>query len=304
MRDFPVRESRRRLLRTSASYNGQVLGERTEHGRSGGSARARLPSVARQAQFAAMTETITADICIVGAGPVGGTLACRLAAEGIATTIVDRAPLPPMEHPAFDGRAYAIAAGSRRLLEAAGLWDKLPEPACPILDSRLGRPARAARLADVPAFRPSRGRRRGWAVRLDGRGTRAARGAERAHARLVAARVFAPAEARVERDAAGARVHVVGWPDDRVQAGGRGGRAAVAAPRSGPHPGQPHSVSSDGACVRDQSRAPAPQHGARTLPAVRPFRAAADERDRGLPACLGGGLDRAHPGRAADVAAR
>src|SRR5881275_3130390 len=93
-----------------------------------------------------MPEAISAEVCVIGAGPVGGTLACRLAAEGIATAVVDRAPLPPMEHPAFDGRAYAVAAGSRRLLDAAGVWDKLPEPACPILDirvsdGRVGRPA-------------------------------------------------------------------------------------------------------------------------------------------------------------------
>ena len=93
-----------------------------------------------------MDGTMNADVCVVGAGPVGGTLACRLAAAGVSTVVVDRAALPPMEHPAFDGRAYAIAAGSRRLLEVAGAWDKLPEPACPILDIRvsdgkLGRPA-------------------------------------------------------------------------------------------------------------------------------------------------------------------
>ena len=57
-----------------------------------------------------MGETIETAICVVGAGPVGGTLACRLAQAGIAVAIVDRAPLPPMERPEFDGRAYAIAA--------------------------------------------------------------------------------------------------------------------------------------------------------------------------------------------------
>ncbi len=93
-----------------------------------------------------MSEHLSAEVCVVGAGPVGGTLACRLAAAGVATVVVDRAPLPPMEHPAFDGRAYAIAAGSRQLLEDAGVWDRLAEPACPILDirvsdGRLGRPA-------------------------------------------------------------------------------------------------------------------------------------------------------------------
>ncbi len=86
------------------------------------------------------------DVCVVGAGPVGGTLACRLQAAGVSVAIVDRAELPPMEHPDFDGRAYAVAAGSRRLLEQAGLWRELPQPTCPITeirisDGRVGRPA-------------------------------------------------------------------------------------------------------------------------------------------------------------------
>ena len=86
------------------------------------------------------------DVCIVGAGPVGGALGCRLAAAGLRIAMVDRAALPPMEHPDFDGRAYAIAAGSRRLLAEAGLWDALPLPPGPIeqirvSDGRIGRPA-------------------------------------------------------------------------------------------------------------------------------------------------------------------
>ena len=84
-----------------------------------------------------MTTTVDVDICIVGAGPVGGSLACRLAAEGVRAAVVDRAALPPMEHPAFDGRAYAIAAGCRTHLEAAGIWDRLPFEPCPILDIRV-----------------------------------------------------------------------------------------------------------------------------------------------------------------------
>src|SRR5271163_4268092 len=86
------------------------------------------------------------DVCIVGAGPVGGALACRLAVAGLKVAAIDRAALPPMEHPDFDGRAYAIAAGSRRLLEEAGLWDALPLPVGPIeqirvSDGAVGRPA-------------------------------------------------------------------------------------------------------------------------------------------------------------------
>lgn len=74
------------------------------------------------------------DIAVVGAGPVGGTLALALAARGHKVLLVDRAALPPMEDPAFDGRGYAIANGSRPLLELAGLWDELPFAPCPILD--------------------------------------------------------------------------------------------------------------------------------------------------------------------------
>lgn len=77
------------------------------------------------------------DIAIIGAGPVGGALACRLAASGKRVLLADHAPLPPMEHPDFDGRAYAIAQGCRTLLQAAGLWDLLPYPPCPILDIKV-----------------------------------------------------------------------------------------------------------------------------------------------------------------------
>ena len=89
------------------------------------------------------------DVCVVGAGPVGGTLACLLAQSGVRTAIVDRAALPPMELPAFDGRAYAIAAGSRAVMQQAGIWDRLPAAPGPIKeirvsDGKLGR--RASRL--------------------------------------------------------------------------------------------------------------------------------------------------------------
>jgi len=79
----------------------------------------------------------TTDIAIIGAGPVGGALACQLAKLGKQVLLIDQAALPPMEHPDFDGRAYAIAAGSRQLLDQSGLWDNLPYPPCPILDIKV-----------------------------------------------------------------------------------------------------------------------------------------------------------------------
>jgi 2-octaprenyl-6-methoxyphenol hydroxylase len=158
-----------------------------------------------------MSERVSADVCVVGAGPVGGTLACRLAAAGLATVVVDRSALPPMEHPAFDGRAYAIAAGSRCLLEDAGVWDRLAEPACPILDirvsdGRLGRPASPMFLH----FDHHSAGEQAFGHMVEARSLRVALNA-RMHA-LPALRVFAPTTADVERRDESATVHVAGGP--------------------------------------------------------------------------------------------
>jgi 2-octaprenyl-6-methoxyphenol hydroxylase len=160
-----------------------------------------------------MSDAISAEVCVIGAGPVGGTLGCRLAAEGIATAVVDRAPLPPMEHPEFDGRAYAIAAGSRRLLEAAGLWSLLPLPPCPILDIRVsdGRLGRAAsRLFLHFDHREAGESVESFGSMVEARSLRVALNAH-LHA-LPHLRVFAPATARVERRPEQALVRIEGGP--------------------------------------------------------------------------------------------
>lgn len=152
------------------------------------------------------------DVCVIGAGPVGATLACRLASAGIRTAVIDRAALPPMEHPDFDGRAYAIAAGSRALLEVAGVWDLLPAEPGPILDirvsdGRIGRTASPLFLhfdhadADRGPF--------GWMV--EARNLRMALNA-RMH-RVEALSVHAPAIATVKRFSDGAVVQVQGGPE-------------------------------------------------------------------------------------------
>jgi len=151
-----------------------------------------------------MSEQIEVDVAILGAGPVGGTLACLLARAGIATAVIDRAALPPMEHPDFDGRAYAIAAGSRRVLEEAGLWAELPYMPGAITDIRVsdGRLGRAASRLFLHFDRREAGddieaEAFGWM--LEARALRMA-----VNAALDASpdlHVFAPAEAKVVRHA-------------------------------------------------------------------------------------------------------
>ncbi len=160
-----------------------------------------------------MGEHLSVEVCVVGAGPVGGTLACRLAAAGIATAVVDRAALPPMEHPAFDGRAYAIAAGSRRLLEDAGVWQRLPEPACPILNIRVsdGRLGRRASPLHLHFAHHDAGEDAGpFGHMVEARSLRVALNGL-LHS-LPALHVFAPAEAKVERRQDGATVRIANGP--------------------------------------------------------------------------------------------
>ena len=147
-----------------------------------------------------MNTPLDVEVCILGAGPVGATLAAALAAGGVRAAVVDAAPLPPMEMPAFDGRAYAIALTSRQTLDAAGIWEKLPEEPCPILgiqvaDARPGE--RASPLSLHFDHAELGGEPFGWMV--EARSLRVALNARLPL--LPELTVFAPATAVVERNA-------------------------------------------------------------------------------------------------------
>lgn len=154
-----------------------------------------------------MDKTLDVSVAIIGAGPVGATLAATLAAAGVSVAVVDAAPLPPMELPEFDGRAYAIALSSKRLLEAAGVWDRLPEAPCPILGIRVadGRPGEPASPLSLHFDHAEVGEEPfGWMV--EARALRVA-----LNARLPQApglHVFAPAQAAVERGPEGAMLRL------------------------------------------------------------------------------------------------
>ncbi|MGE0254700.1 MAG: UbiH/UbiF/VisC/COQ6 family ubiquinone biosynthesis hydroxylase [Alphaproteobacteria bacterium] len=77
------------------------------------------------------------DVVVVGAGPVGLTLAAALGGAGLRVALLDRADPDAQAAPGVDGRTTAIAAGSRRVLEGTGVWPALAGDACPIASIRV-----------------------------------------------------------------------------------------------------------------------------------------------------------------------
>ena len=71
------------------------------------------------------------DVIIIGGGLNGPALG--LALTGLRVAIIDARPAPARTQPGFDGRAYALAAASKRLLSAIGVWDHIADQAQPIL---------------------------------------------------------------------------------------------------------------------------------------------------------------------------
>ncbi|MCX7301458.1 MAG: UbiH/UbiF/VisC/COQ6 family ubiquinone biosynthesis hydroxylase [Rhodobacterales bacterium] len=77
------------------------------------------------------------DIVIVGGGLNGPALALALAQGGFSVTVIDTLPVDTRADPGFDGRAYALALTSRRLLKAIGVWDRVKAEAQPMLEIKV-----------------------------------------------------------------------------------------------------------------------------------------------------------------------
>jgi len=75
-----------------------------------------------------------ADILIVGGGLNGPSLAIALARSGLRSIVIDALPEETRMGAEFDGRSYALALASVRMLGALGLWDDLADDAQPILE--------------------------------------------------------------------------------------------------------------------------------------------------------------------------
>ncbi|KMK65568.1 UbiH/UbiF/VisC/COQ6 family ubiquinone biosynthesis hydroxylase [Puniceibacterium sp. IMCC21224] len=83
------------------------------------------------------------DIAIVGGGLNGCALALACARLGLRVALIDALPVATRALPAFDGRSYALALGSQRMLAALDLWQALDPNAEPIRrvqvsDGRIG----------------------------------------------------------------------------------------------------------------------------------------------------------------------
>lgn len=77
------------------------------------------------------------DVLIVGGGLNGPALALALAQAGLSVTVIDALPRQIRESDAFDGRGYALALSSQRLLKALGIWSGIAAHAQPILDVKV-----------------------------------------------------------------------------------------------------------------------------------------------------------------------
>jgi 2-octaprenyl-6-methoxyphenol hydroxylase len=71
--------------------------------------------------FSAMTH----DLIIVGGGLNGASLALAAAQSGLNSVVVDALPRDAQIQDDFDGRSYALALSSQRMLRGLGIWDGL-----------------------------------------------------------------------------------------------------------------------------------------------------------------------------------
>jgi len=77
------------------------------------------------------------DIAIVGGGLNGPALALALASAGLGVTIVDAQATAPRMQDGFDGRSYALALTSVRMLDGIGVWESVASHAQPMLEIKV-----------------------------------------------------------------------------------------------------------------------------------------------------------------------
>lgn len=89
-----------------------------------------LPSIFQRMSY-------DSDILIVGGGLNGPALALAVAQNGHSVTVIDALDIATRQDAGFDGRSYALALASQRLLAAIGIWEKIAENAQPMLEIKV-----------------------------------------------------------------------------------------------------------------------------------------------------------------------
>lgn len=77
------------------------------------------------------------DVIVVGGGLNGPALALALSQAGMRVHLIDAATPDVFLDDAFDGRGYALALASQRLLAALGVWNTVSQNAQPILEVKV-----------------------------------------------------------------------------------------------------------------------------------------------------------------------
>ncbi|MEO0917227.1 MAG: FAD-dependent monooxygenase [Pseudomonadota bacterium] len=72
------------------------------------------------------------EVVIAGGGLNGLSMALALRSAGLSVTLVDPTPRRARANAKFDGRSYALAIASKRVLQALNVWDRIADPS-PIL---------------------------------------------------------------------------------------------------------------------------------------------------------------------------
>lgn len=73
-----------------------------------------------------MSQTTTADIIVMGAGPIGLFFTKSLANTSLRIILVDKAEKEALEAPAYDGREIALTHPSHKMMQEAGLFKYIP----------------------------------------------------------------------------------------------------------------------------------------------------------------------------------